>query len=178
MRKDLRRYRLATDYAEYGTLAGLLTRFTPNKFFLPEGEGSKNQLEFLENSRENPDDPGIQEAWKDVPKLPLRFPAELFKALVLGLTHITNRGIVRRDLNPDNILLAKPGEESDFFLLKVKPLIADFGLALPMDVDGIDYFNYAGAYPTLAPEQMMVPASLHETTKRENQCLSARICDS
>jgi serine/threonine protein kinase len=117
-RKDLRMYRIATDYAEYGDLDGLL------KLYTPHGDPRK----FLKDPNS---DLAMAMEWEVLPRLPLRLAVELFKALIQGCKHMTKRGIVHRDLKPNNILLGKPGPESDFYERGVKPLISDFGLAVP-----------------------------------------------
>lgn len=113
---DLRLWRIATEYAEYGNLWNLVDTFFPN-----EGEIEKaGELD------------GTGPELDVVPMLPLRFVLDLFRALIIGLKHITDRGVIHRDLKLDNIFLAKPQEGSAFYDWGVHPLIADFGHSRPI----------------------------------------------
>lgn len=67
--------------------------------------------------------------WRDAQKvIPPHVAAEITRQLAEGIAHAHDRGILHRDLKPQNVLL-KPLDDSTNHLISFIPKIADFGLA-------------------------------------------------
>lgn len=148
LHSGLRMYRLAGEYAEYSTLNHLVAK----SGFRPVGYRGT-----LYYKKPIPQDQ--QANWTNTPKLPLEFVLNLFIALVKAVQHLNIRGIVHRDLGkPDDILLgAETGSRSKFHQWGLKPLVTDFGLAMPITStfeNPQDMHENPGATSTLAPEQI------------------------
>jgi serine/threonine protein kinase len=74
-------------------------------------------------------------------RLPVPLALDILLQICLGLDYAHRRGVIHRDLNPDNIYLI-PGD-------RVK--ILDFGLACPVGTQDI---NLAGTAAYISPEQI------------------------
>ncbi|MBN2578157.1 MAG: protein kinase [Pirellulales bacterium] len=89
---------------------------------------------------------------REHPLSPLR-AAKILLGIARGLAHAENRGVINRDIKPENIILAMPEEI---------PKILDYGLALMTDFD--DQVTRSGAVlgtPSYtAPEQFRDPHSV------------------
>jgi CRP-like cAMP-binding protein len=91
-------------------------------------------MEFLEGE-------GLRAMLGRLKRLPVPLAADILHQTCLGLDYAHRRGIIHRDLNPDNIYLL-PGD-------RVK--ILDFGLACPAGTEDI---NLAGTADYISPEQI------------------------
>ncbi len=72
---------------------------------------------------------------------------ELLLGLLAGLAHAHARGVIHRDVKPDNVLLARAGGP---------PKLADFGFAHGLELDRGAAFDreFAGTPAYMAPEQL------------------------
>jgi serine/threonine protein kinase len=90
--------------------------------------------------------------------LPNTFVWELFAAMIAGIQHMHNAGIVHRDFKPANVFLdiADSEEEEHLRGWKVRPLIADYGSCMPLvptRYNNPDDFDHTKTEPYNAPEQ-------------------------
>jgi serine/threonine-protein kinase len=76
--------------------------------------------------------------------------AEIMMQVCAGLGHAHSRGIVHRDVKPDNIILM-PGTDDDGHVIEV-PKVCDFGLALLRSKDALRE-RFAGTPVYMSPEQ-------------------------
>lgn len=169
LHSGLRMYRLATEYAEYRTLGGLVARSR----YRPAGYEGRRYYNI-------PIPQAQQDAWHNAPKLPLGFVLNLFIALVKAVQHLNIKDIVHRDLGKaDNILL---GAETDatirFHRWGLKPLVTDFGVAMPITSTFSNpedmYEKPRSNFHTCPGANTNISTPLSRAPRRSNKRLSTR----
>lgn len=88
--------------------------------------------------------------------------AKLIAQVADGLSAAHRAGVLHRDIKPSNILIAEAGDEATSSTAAVVPKLADFGLALPMQVDNkLTLSGVLTGTPAYAsPEQIIAPESI------------------
>jgi serine/threonine-protein kinase len=92
------------------------------------------------------DGPSLDHRLREGP-LPIAEALRLAWDIADALAHAHDRGVVHRDVKPDNVLLNELGE----------PMLTDFGLALLGNFSVSDFKTVAGTINYMAPEQILCP---------------------
>lgn len=92
------------------------------------------------------DGPSLNHRLKDGP-LAVAEAVRLAWGIADALAHAHERGVVHRDVKPENVLLNDLGE----------PMLTDFGLALLGNFSVSDFSTVAGTINYMAPEQILCP---------------------
>jgi hypothetical protein len=110
------------------------------------------------------DGPTLRSWLDDHGPMPVAVALRLVRDLALALQHAFERGIIHRDVKPENVLL-KPDPAAPDAAFPWRAMLADLGLARPLEIDPrLSMATPAGAVlgtpETMAPEQVDAPAQV------------------
>ena len=93
-----------------------------------------------------------------------RFICRLIHDTACGLAHAHGRGIIHRDVKPENIVLSRAG----------RPLLIDFNVAVQPEKDSAAASRFVGGtLPWMSPEQLRLIAGLDDTPGRDTVTAAA-----